>query len=336
MNAGTSYDYTYYHVLVPASRAASAIETLADIGVNASLGEAPLELEKEIVLEEMRLGDDNPNRLLLSKVYEAVFEGHPYGRPVIGTPDVIGRLTREQLVAFYRRHYVPEAFTLVVVGRVDPQAVVDAATRALGRLPRARTRRLPPPVVPGPETRSLAVSRAAAHAYLGLGWPAPRLDHTDAPALDLLVAVLGQGRASRLTQSLTERLRLVHAVTSGYSALEAGGLVSITAQTTPEALPSVESQILKDVRRLADDGVTDAEMERALSVAEARRELQLETVEGRAFMLGHAETTWRIDEALAYLDRLRSVTPAQMRAAARRYLDPERYARVRIAPSGTR
>ena len=88
--------------------------------------ETVLELEKGVVLEEMRQGEDNPRRLLSRRLHELLFEGHPYGRPVIGTPEIIRGLSRETLVSFYRRHYVPESFVLVVVGPVVTAEVLAA------------------------------------------------------------------------------------------------------------------------------------------------------------------------------------------------------------------
>src|SRR5262245_18598168 len=82
MNAGTSLDFTYYHMVLPAHRAVAGVEILADIGVNASLDEPLLEAEKRVVLEEIRLGEDSPMRFLFKKTYESVFEGHPYGRQI--------------------------------------------------------------------------------------------------------------------------------------------------------------------------------------------------------------------------------------------------------------
>src|SRR5206468_2121759 len=77
-----------------------------------------LELEKKVVIEEMRLSEDTPRRHLARQLYGMVFDGHPYGRSMLGTPEIIQKLTRETLLGFYRRHYVPESFTLVVVGPV--------------------------------------------------------------------------------------------------------------------------------------------------------------------------------------------------------------------------
>src|SRR5207237_5066224 len=142
---GTSLDYTYYHMLLPAERVMTGVDTLADISVNATLEDQALQSEKRVVLEEMRFGEDNPSRFLLRQLYAASFPSHPYGRPVIGQPDVIRGLTREQLSGFYRRHYVPDAFTLVVVGAVRHDDVLAAATRAFARLPRIASPRLPVP-----------------------------------------------------------------------------------------------------------------------------------------------------------------------------------------------
>lgn len=336
MNAGTSLDYTNYHMLLPARRALAGIETLADISVNASLDETLLEREKQVVLEEMRLTDDSPTRFLGRQLYSAAFDGHSYGRPIIGTTGLIRGLTREQLLRFYRRHYVPEAFTLVVVGAVDPTEVLAAATRAFGPLTRSGSGRLPPPSIGEGRPRHVELERPGSHAYLGLAWHAPKIDHADTPAVDLLASILGQGRSSRLTRSLRERLGLVNTIGTGYSALEGAGLVTLTAQVDPANLAEAEAQIWREIRRVRDTGVTAAELERAQTAEEARREFQIETAEGRAVALGYAVTVWRLEEEEAYLHRLRAVTREQVRAAARRYLDLAQFARVVLRPQERR
>ena len=333
MNAGTSLDYTYYHMVLPAGRTSAAIDLLADISVNASLETAVLDAEKRVVLEEMRLSEDNPRRFLARKLHETVFEGHPYGRPVIGTPELVRGLTRETLLAFYRRLYAPEAFTLVVVGPVAPADVIERAERTFGRLPRTGASPLPAPAAPPLRPRRVELERPGTQAYLALGWHAPRIDHADVAAVDLLVTILGQTRTSRLTRTLRDNLKLVNIVSSGYSALEAAGSVSVTAQTDPRNLERVETEILREVVRLRDEGVTEAERRRAITAAEAQHEFASETAEGRAQALGRAETVWRLEDELAYLDRVRTVTRAQIQAAAQKYLDPLRYVRVTFVPA---
>lgn len=332
MNAGTSWDYTYYYVTLPPSRVTQGLELLADISMNAALDAAVLDKEKEVVLEEMRLGEDNPRRVLVRTLYSQIFEGHPYGRQVIGTPELIRGLTRDTLSAFYRNHYAPETFVVVVVGPVDSEQVLSTARAAFGRLPRIGHGRLPAAPPPPLRPQRVDVSRDGGHAYLGLAWPAPRLDHGDTPAVDLLVSILGGQRSSRLVQSLREERGLAVSVDAGFTALAAAGAVLVTAQVDPTNLAPAEAQILDEIRRVRDAGVTSAELRRAITKAEAAHEFETETAQGRAVALGRAETIWTIEDELAYVSRLRSVTTEQVRAVARRYLDPARYTRLALVP----
>jgi zinc protease len=176
------------------------------------------------------------------------------------------------------------------------------------------------------------VRRPGALAYLGMGWLGPKLDHADTPSVDLLVSILGESRSSRLQQALREQQALVNSVVSSYSPLEAGGVITVTAQLESENLSRAEAEILNQIRRIREQGVTDEELRRAITRAEADRAFRSETAEGRARLLGHAETVWRLTEELAYVDRLRSVKLDQIRLAARRYLDPERYDRLAFVP----
>jgi len=334
VNAGTSLDYTYYHLVLPAPRMGSGLEILADISVNAALDPTALEREKKVVLEEMRRNQDSPARALSERLHGVLFDPHPYGRPILGTAEVVSGLTREQLLAFYRRYYVPEAFTLVVVGAVDPDDVLTSARRLFGHMPRSGSQRLPAPGPPPVQPRAVESARPGTQAYLALGWLAPRVDHADTPAVDLLVSIVGQLRSSRLTQALRERLALVNTIGASYTPLEAAGFITISAQLDPRNVTRAEEEILIELRRVADNGVSDVELTRAVTAAEASQELRTETAEGRARELGLADSVWTLDGELAYLDRIRAVTREQIQAAARRYFD--RHVRVAFVPAGTR
>ncbi|MGH7321065.1 MAG: M16 family metallopeptidase, partial [Candidatus Rokuibacteriota bacterium] len=124
MNATTSQDFTYYHIVLAAPHVETALEVLADAVAHASFDPEEMERERRVVLEEIRRTRDNPNAYLWRVLGRLRFAGHPYGRPVLGTPATIQGATREQIVGYYRRHYVPANAVLVVVGNLD-------ATRAL-------------------------------------------------------------------------------------------------------------------------------------------------------------------------------------------------------------
>jgi zinc protease len=109
----------------------------------------------------------------------------------------------------------------------------------------------------------------------------------------------------------------------------------MTAELPAANVERAETQILDEIRRVRDAGVTDAELRRAITSAEAEHEFETETADGRARALGRAETTWTIEDEQAYVSRIRSVTAAQVRVVARRYLDPDRYTRLALVPSGS-
>ncbi len=333
-NAGTSYDYTFYYILVPARHAVRALEVLADMAFNSKFDPAELAREREVVFEEVHLGEDNPRTSLFRQLYNLAFGEHPYGFPVLGDPNDLRAATQSTLRAYYKRHYVADNMTLVVVGAVGAEQIRAAAVRVFGAAPATGYRRAPmPPQPPIRGVRRQVVERPERQGSLALGWAAPLVGHPDMYAVDLLAHILGGSRTSRLNQALRERARIVSTVSAGYGALQGGGLITVSAQFEPKDEASVESGVLAEVRRLRDEGVTERELARALTASEAERAFGRETVEGLASAYGRAETIWSLEGERQYLERLRAVTRGQIQDAARRYLT-ESYARLLFVPRG--
>ncbi|PYM51152.1 MAG: hypothetical protein DME16_05005 [Candidatus Rokuibacteriota bacterium] len=305
---------------------------MADMAFNSTFDPTELGREREVVFEEVRVGEDNPRSFLVRRLYEQVFVGHPYGFPVLGDPVALRAASRETLRAYYKRHYVPSNMTLVVVGAVDPALVRSAALRAFGDATGGSFKRAALPPQPAlAENRRQSIERSERQAYLGLGWRAPKLGDQDMYAVDLLSHILGGSLTSRLTQSLRERARLVSTISAGYGTLQGGGVVTVTAQLEAKDLEAAETAILAEIRRIQTEGVSTAEVERAVTAAEAERVFGRETAEGLALAYGRAETVWSLEEDRAYVARLNRVTREQIQEAARRYLAAS-YARLALVP----
>ena len=335
-NAFTSYDFTHYDVLVPAAHVRPALELLADIAVNAAFVPAELESEKKVVFEEMNLTEDDPEKFLSRRLDEVAYEGHPYGRPILGTRELIQALDRERLNAYYKKHYVPKNMTLVVVGPLTAEQVRPLARATFGQLSGPPSPRpVAPPVPPLTGGRRDDVKRPEQQAYLGLAWQAAAtgIAAEDIPAVDLLTAVLGDGPSSRLNQAVREDKGLVQAIEATYVTRELSGVVTVSARLQPTNLDAAEAAILDVIRRVKADGVTEVERQRVIVTAESSYAFDIETAEGLARSYGQAETTWTLANELAYLGRLRQVTAAQIQAAARKYLSDDAFARVRFLPS---
>ncbi len=335
-NAFTSYDFTHFDLVLPAEHVAAGIELLADIAVNAAFVPSELEAEKKVVLEEMRLLEDNPERYIVRRVYELGYAPHPYGRPLLGTPALIHALTRDQLNAYYKKHYVPKNFVLVAVGAVPPAKVRAIAERTFGRLRGGDGGRAPlPPLVPlDRRVQHVDVPRPEQQAYLGMAWRGVPTANPDVYAVDLLTSILGDSPSSRLNQIVRGELGLVSSIETGYGAWEKGGLVTLNARLDADKLARAERAIRDVVGRVREQGVTEAERERAIVAAEADYAFDIETAEGLAKTYGEAETTWTLENERQYLTRLRAVTAADLQAVARKYFGDEDYAIVRFVPAG--
>jgi zinc protease len=338
-NAFTAYDFVRFDVVMPTAHARTGLEILADIAVNAALVPAELEAEKKVVFEEMNLLEDDPEKFMARRLAEVAYRGHPYGRSILGTRELVQGLTRERLNAYYRKHYIPRNMTVVVVGPLTPSQVRPLVTATFGRLagpPSARPPAAPVPPLTG--GRREDVRRPEQQAYLGLAWQAAATGLTpeDIPAVDLLTYILGDGPSSRLNRTVREDKGLVHAIEATYVTRELSGLVSVVARLEPTNLDAAETAILDVVRRVRADGVSEAERQRAIVAAESFYAFDIETAEGLARSYGQAETTWTLEDELRYLGRLRQVTAAQIQAVARKYLGEADLARVRFLPEGAR
>jgi zinc protease len=334
-NAFTAYDFTHFDVLLPAEALRTGVEILADIAVNASFVPQELESEKKVVFEEMNLVQDDPDKSLSRRLDEEAYMPYPYGRPLLGTRELVQSLTRERLAAYYHKHYIPANMVVVVVGAVRPADARAAVTETFGRLTGPPATRAELPALPVLDRgRREDVTRAEEQAYLGMAWLAAPTGDPDIFAVDLLSYILGDGPSSRLNQTLREQRGLVSAVDATYVPRQKSGLVTVTARMDPGKLADAERGVLDVVRRVRDEGVTDGERQRAIVTAESSYAFDIETAEGLARSYGQAETTWTLADELRYLARLREVAAAQIQAAARKYLGDEDYARVRFRAAG--
>ncbi len=332
-NAVTSFDYTTFYITVPSESTDVAIQLLADMAFRSTFDPEEIKREREVIFEEARIETDNPRTAIDRQLYGLVFDGNPYGYPVLGTPATMNAATRDRLRAYNKRYYTPENMSLVVVGPVDPGAVRAAVARTFGRVP-ANGLKPTPAAAPPPLTAKISrdVERPEQQAFLAVGWQAPRVDNNDSFAIDLLANILAATESSRLAVSLRDREHLVSAITMNYSALEGGGIVYIRAELEAPDIPKVEQLILEEIGRIQTEGVTEEERQLAITKAESEHAFDNETSEGLAYAYGLAETTWKLEEELRYLQRVRAVTREQIQDAARRYLSRTLYARIAFIP----
>lgn len=337
VNAYTTLDRTVFFCDLPARHWQVGLDVLADAVLNAALPEEEWAREKKVILREFAMGNDDPDRELHKLAWATAYRVHPYRHPVIGYEDVFNTMNRDDLAAFHRRHYAPDNMIAVVVGDVDAKAVEAHLRAGLGQVPRrarAPLNILQEPPQLGP--RAARKSGAYEIGRLQLAWHTVGLSHPDAPALDVLSHIAGQGRSSRLAADLQEKQQLVFEIGAWSFTPKDPGVFGIGATFDPARESEVLAALDRQVAEWKTGTFTAAELAKAKRATLVNELGGLQTASGQASSYGSGE--FYAGDPLfgeSYLRRAEAVTAEQVAEVARKHLRPENRTLVVLAPTGT-
>lgn len=337
INAYTTFDRTVYYIDLPSEHTGMAVDLLADAVLNSTLPADETAKEKDVILREIAMTKDEPENRLWDALFGTAFREHPYRQPIIGHRDVFSAVTREDLLGYYRERYVPNNLVVVIVGDVDLAATRALVEQHFGAAPRVR---LAPVLVPAEPVQlaprelhrfeKVELSRGA------LAWPIPGLTHADAPMLDLLATVLGGGDSSVLWQEIREKAGLVHSIDSSSWNPGSSGLFCIGYSADAAKRVAAIAAIMRTLERCATKGFTAAQLKKAMRQVVVGEINTRKTMSGQASRLGAAEVVvGDLDYSRAYFERLRAVTPADLKRVLRAYLRPERLNSISLNPLET-
>ena len=328
-NAFTGNDHTAYWFEFASDRWQTALTIEADRMSRLTLDPVEFASERDVVLEELAMGEDDPWRVLMKAVEASVFPQHPYGRPIIGYPETLTGMSVRDMRDYHARFYHPANATLVVCGDVTPAQVVREARRAFGAIPAG-----PPydeadafrmPVRPLEGTVRLTRRWDDAGKRLCMAWQTTRFASDDDHALDVAHALLASGRASRLQKRLVHEEGLATSISASNDTRVEGGAFWLFAEcaqgTTPEAL---ERAIDEELERLRSTRVTAAELRRAKAILHASEAFDGETVSDLAEELGEwaVDGDWR--QGLVADERIGRLTAGDVQDVVQRLLVSDR------------
>jgi predicted Zn-dependent peptidase len=322
LNAFTSKEYTCYHARVIDQDLPMALDVVADMVSSSVLSAAEVEAERDVILDEIAMHDDDPDDVVHNLFQERLWEGTPLGQPVIGSTESIASLNRRQVSGYYRRRYRADNTVVAVAGNIDHAKVVRQLRRALQhsdflRDTGAHPRPLRPagrvPTTPGAVVRR----RGTEQATFVLGVPAiPRNDQRRY-ALGVLNAVVGGGPSSRLFQEVRERRGLAYSVYSYIGHYADTGMFGVGAGCLPEKVDTVLSICREELARVAEHGVTAKELDLGKGQLKGTSVLGLEDSGARMARVAKAELLHGelvgLDELLRRVD---AVTMDDIRALA--------------------
>lgn len=316
-NALTAKEHTCYYAKVRDSDLGMAVDVMCDMITSSVIDAQEFEIEREVILEELAMADDDPGDVAQERLYEAVFGEHPLGRPIGGNADTIRAASRDAVVEHFRANYRPEDLVITAAGGLDHDALVagviaglEAGGWDLGISSRPVDRRSTAPAPLTPATDMVFVTRPIEQANLMLGMPGIVSSDPRRYAQSIFNSVLGGGMSSRLFQEIREKRGLAYSVFSFASSYSDSGIFGFYAGTSPAKAPEVTRLMLDEFHRVAEHGITELEMTRAQGQLAGASALALEDSDTRMSRLGRAEiSTGEFNDYDATLALLMAVTP---------------------------
>lgn len=261
INAFTSKECTCYYVKVLDEQIEPAIEILADLYLNSTLSEELLEREKGVILEEIAMTHDTPEDLVFESAYEAFYEGTPLSGEILGTPESISALKREDLVSYMETYYTAENTVIAVAGNFEPEVLVKTLERAFQEAKHGE-RRPYPATKPQKKVTTVMHQKESEQVNVCLVFPGCPAGTKEYYALAILSNVLGGSMSSRLFQSIREDRGLAYSVYSYPTACRDTGCLSLYAGCGEKQAEEVLHLMLKEITDLLQNGITEEEFRR--------------------------------------------------------------------------
>lgn len=356
-NAATSYDYAHYFMTTASKDFAETLPYLGELLLNAAIPDSEFEREREVVLEEILQTYDDPDAIAFQALSELVYQRHPYGRSILGTEESLMARSPAEMRSFHRAHYQPENMTVVIAGDVTLDQAVHQIERSFVAFPSAiacpRHEAEAEPPITSIRRQELYLPRLE-QARLLMAWVAPGVDSARPPedplpwnrfdrpnlpdplraacGLDLLSAVLGAGRTSRLIQELREERQLVQGIECSFSLQRDSSLFTIAVWLDSENLERVEALICDRLSQIITTPISEVELSRCKRLLCNDYAFSTETPGQLAGLYGYYHSLAQIEAAIAYPHWIQSFTALELRDLASQYLSPYHYAAIVVKP----
>lgn len=322
INAYTAFDRTVFYTDLPAEEWQTGLDILSDAVFRASFPAEEWEKERNVILREMAMHQDNPERALGYELWHTAFRIHPYRYPVIGYPAIFEKLTVNDLKTFAHNNYVPDNLLISIAGDIPVATVIAALEKQFGKEPR-RTRQLA--AIPS-EPRQIAprekveFKTANSLGRLAKAFHTVSITHPDAVALDVLAEVTGGGKAAYLYKHIVEK-GLAHQISAWSYTPGQPGLFGISASFDPENMSALRTALQNEISTWHNSGFSSNDVERAKARLLAAELRGRQTAHGQAAQLAQslffAGTHLYSD---SYLQKLAEITPQDINRVLKLYL----------------
>lgn len=327
LNAYTSFDQTVFYVTISKQFSDVALDVISEMMGYPTFDPTEIDNEREVVIEEIKRGQDSPGRRASQLLFTNVYKKHPYGRPVIGYDRVVNKVSVKKIREYYQSRYVPSNMFLVVAGDFDAKEMRKKVEGLFGSFVPYKLKKVPRPKEPVQKNIRIKIEEAKFENTTGyLTWRIPGVQHEDVAALEVLAAILGQGDSSRLMQNLRIREPLTNSVGAFSYSMPDNGLFAISFNLEKENLAVALSKMIPDIVKLIETPPSAAEMQKAITNFASHEVYSLETVDNIARKAGSNEFYYGDHNYYAkYMKKVYSLKPEDIQRVAKKYFRPNTF-----------
>ncbi len=288
LDAFTAKECVCFNVKVLDEHLGDAMDVLTDLVLNPSFNDTDVKKERGVIMEEIKMDEDNPDYLVHEIFVQNFWKDHPLGRPILGTRETVKKFGPELLFDYYRQRFLAGNIVIAAAGSLQHDEFLELATRKFGHLPAASSELLD--MAPKPTAKiSMRNKKSLEQVQLCIGVPSYSISHENRYASFVLNTLLGGGMSSRLFQNVREKQGLVYSIFSELNPYRDTGCLAVYAGTSKESAPKVVQSVLKEFRQLKDVPVTGEELIRAKAQLKGSLMLSLESSMARMSNLARQE-----------------------------------------------
>ena len=322
LNAFTGKEMTAFHAITIKDTADVAKEIVADIVSNPLIGKEDTEMEKKIVLQEISMVENDPERYIYDLTDEVIWKGHPLSQAEAGTREVVKGLKNTDLRKYYDERYRIPNLYVFACGAVDPDDTVRWAEENFDQMSGGRANPRSRPEVNG--SGYTHFTRKEDHCYVSMGFRAFDPKDKDFQALQLLSGILGSGASSRLFQSVREEKALVYAIYDHVEPYTDASTFATYMSSTEENVLEAITTTAETYRRFKDEGIKEGELARARNLVKGVYTRHMESTEHRLYQIAVSTMVKGEPDILEKrLEALDAVTEEDVMRVAERYMDPK-------------
>lgn len=316
LNAFTSKEHTCFYIRILDKYLPLALEVLADMVRNPLFAEADIEKEKRVVIEEIKMYEDSPDELVHDYFAGCLWPSHPLGRPIAGKAEGIAKMTRQDILNYYNSHYGNQNIVISVAGNIVDCDLVQEILKNFGQ--EKMTSLQFPHLSWQPLEHFYVRSKKNEQVHLCLGTRAfKRTEEKERYALTVLENILGGGVSSRLFQKVREERGLVYTIYDYFTAYEHTGAFCVYAGTSPDNVVEVVDLIVRELRDVRENGVTEEELGRTKEQMKGSLVLGLESTNSRMSRLAKCELYYgKIIDLATVMEKIDAVSMEDILSAA--------------------